>query len=111
MLNDLQASKLTGTSGLIALLGVRRLASQCAAEGISHPDYLLRLAQMELTDRHQRMVQRRVRAARFPAIKGLYTFDFSAIPSVNQPLVMPLARCECFARFIKGNVGPFYPRA
>ena len=40
------------------------------------------------------MVQRRIRAARFPATKGLDTFDFSAIPSVNQPLVMQLARCE-----------------
>ena len=71
-----------------------KLAAQCAAEGVSHPDYLLRLAELELTDRHQRMVQRRIRAARFPATKGLDTFDFSAIPSVNQPLVTQLARCE-----------------
>ena len=61
-----------------------KLAAQCAAEGADHPDYLLRLAELELTDRHQRMVQRRIRAARFPTTKGLDTFDFSAIPSVNQ---------------------------
>ena len=71
-----------------------KLAAQCAAEGADHPDYLLRLAELELTDRHQRMVERRVRAARFPATKGLDNFDFSAIPSVNQALVMQLARCE-----------------
>ena len=71
-----------------------KVAAQCATEGVSHPDYLLRLAELELTGHHQRMVQRRIRAARFPAIKGLDTFDFSAIPSVNQPLVMQLARCE-----------------
>ena len=71
-----------------------KLAAQCAAEGVSHPDYLLRLAELELTDRHQRMVQRRIYAARFPTTKGLDTFDFSAIPAVNQPLVMQLARCE-----------------
>ncbi len=41
-----------------------KLASQCAAEGVSHPDYLLRLAELEVTDRHQRTVQRRIRAAR-----------------------------------------------
>ena len=58
-----------------------KLASQCAAEGVSHPDYLLRLAELEVTDRHQRMVQRRIRAARFPATKSLDTFDFSAIPA------------------------------
>ena len=75
-----------------------KLAAQCAAEGVSHPDYLLRLAEMEVTDRHQRMVQRRIRAARFPAAKGLDTFDFSAIPTVNQALVMQLARCEYVER-------------
>ncbi len=70
------------------------MAAQCAAEGVNHPQYLLRLAELELIDRHQRMVQRRIRAARFPAVKSLDTFDFTAIPSVNKQLVMELARCE-----------------
>ena len=61
---------------------------------MDHPDYLLRLSELELIDRHQRMVQRRIRAARFPAVKSLDTFDFLAIPSVNKQLVMELARCE-----------------
>ena len=39
----------------------RKLAAQCAAENVDHPDYLLRLSELELIDRHQRMVQRRVR--------------------------------------------------
>ena len=72
----------------------RKLAAQCAAEGVDHPDYLLRLSELELIDRHQRMVERRIRAARFPAVKSLDTFDFLAIPSVNKALVMELARCE-----------------
>ena len=59
-----------------------------------HSAYLLRLAELELIDRHQRMVERRIRAARFPAVKSLDTFDFLAIPSVNKALVMELARCE-----------------
>ena len=71
-----------------------KLAAQCAAEGVDHPGYLLRLAELELIDRHQRMVQRRIRAACFPAVKTLDTFDFMAIPSVNQALVLALARCE-----------------
>ena len=58
------------------------------------PQYLLRLAELELIDRHQRMVERRIRAARFPAVKTLDTFDFPAIPSLNKSLVMELARCE-----------------
>ena len=75
-----------------------KMAAQCAAEGVDHPQYLLRLAELELIDRHQRMVGRRIRAARFPAVKSLDTFDFTAIPSVNKSLVMELARCEYIQR-------------
>ena len=75
-----------------------KMAAQCAAEGADHPQYLLRLAELELIERHQRMVERRIRAARFPAVKGLDTFDFPAIPSVNKALVMELARCEYIER-------------
>ena len=39
------------------------------------------------------MVERRIKAARFPATKSLDTFDFLAMPSVNKHLVMQLARC------------------
>ena len=75
-----------------------KMAAQCAAEGVDHPQYLLRLADLELIDRHQRMVERRVRAARFPAVKSMDTFDFLAIPSLNKALVMELARCEYIQR-------------
>ena len=71
-----------------------KMAAQCAAEGVDHPGYLLRLAELELIARHQRMVERRIRAARFPTVKSLDTFDFTAIPSVNKAMVMELARCE-----------------
>ena len=60
----------------------------------TEPEYLLRLAELEIIKCHQRMVKRRVRAARFPAVKSLDTFDFLAIPSVNKVLVTELARCE-----------------
>ena len=77
--------------------------------GVDHPDYLLRLAELELIDRHQRMVERRIRAARFPAVKSLDTFDFLAIPLVNKVLVMELARCEYIERrenvIVVGNCG------
>ena len=80
------------------LRGYGKMAAQCAAEGVDHPQYLLRLAGLELIDRHQRMVGRRIRAARFPAVKSLDTFDFPAITSVNKALVMELARCEYIQR-------------
>ena len=75
-----------------------KMAAQCAAEGVDHPQYLLRLAELELIDRHQRMVERRIRAARFPAVKSMDTFDFPAIPSLNKALLMELARCEYIQR-------------
>ena len=75
-----------------------KMAAQCAAGNVDHPEYLLRLAELEPIDRHQRMVERRVRAARFPAVKSLDTFDLLAIPSVNKALVMELARCEYVER-------------
>ena len=75
-----------------------KMAARCAAEGTDHPEYLLRLDELELIDRHQRMMERRIRAAGFPAVKSLDTFDFPAIPSVNKALVMELARCEYIQR-------------
>jgi DNA replication protein DnaC len=61
-----------------------KLAQQCAAEGGDHPRYLLRLAELELIDRERRMVERRIREARFPTVKSLDSFDFTAIPSLKR---------------------------
>ena len=71
-----------------------KLARQCAAEGVDHVRYLVRLTELELIDRERRMVERRIRQARFPAVKSLDTFDFKAIVSLNKMLVVELARCE-----------------
>ena len=60
--------------------------------------YLLRLAELELLDRERRMVERRIRQARFPAVKSLDSFDFLAIPSLNKMLVLELARGEYVER-------------
>ena len=79
-----------------------KVASRCAAEGVDHPDYLLRLSELELIDRNHRMVERRIKEARFPTVKSLDTFDFLAIPSLNKALVLELARCEYIDR--KDNV-------
>jgi len=73
-------------------------ARQCAAEGVDHTGYLLRLAELELLERERRSVERRIRQARFPAVKSLDSFDFAAIPSLNKLLVLELARCEYVER-------------
>jgi DNA replication protein DnaC len=80
-----------------------KLARQCAAEGVDHTGYLLRLSELELLDRERRLIERRlierrIRQARFPAVKSLDSFDFAAIPSLNKLLVLELARCRYVAR-------------
>jgi DNA replication protein DnaC len=44
------------------------------------------------------MVERRIKEARFPAVKSLDSFDFLALPSLNKALVLELARSEYIAR-------------
>jgi len=75
-----------------------KVARECARDGVDHPRYLLRLLELELIDRERRLVERRIRQARFPVSKSLDSFEFSAIPGLNKMLVMELARCEYILR-------------
>ena len=69
-------------------------AQLCAAENKDHIHYLARLCEMELIDRERRMIERRIKAAKFPSTKSLDSFDFKIMPSLNKPLTMDLARCD-----------------
>lgn len=75
-----------------------KLARNCAAENVDHVRYLARLVELELLDREARMIDRRIKAARFPAVKSLESFDFDALPALNRKLVLDLARCEYVGR-------------
>jgi len=75
-----------------------KVARECARDGVDHSRYLLRLLELELIDRERRLVERRIRQARFPATKSLDSFLFTAIPSLNKMLVLELARCEYILR-------------
>ena len=75
-----------------------KLARQRAASNETHVQYLLRLSELELIERHRRMIERRIKAAKFTAVKSLDSFDFKAIPSLNKVLVMELARSEYIER-------------
>jgi DNA replication protein DnaC len=75
-----------------------KLARQCAAEGTDHVRFLARLVELELIDRERRMIERRIKAAKFPAAKSLDSFDFKAIPALNKMRVLELARCEWIER-------------
>ena len=71
-----------------------KVGADCAREGVDYPRYLLRLCELERIDRERRMMERRIRAARFPVTKSFDTFDFAAVPSLNKSLVLELARGE-----------------
>jgi DNA replication protein DnaC len=43
-------------------------------------------------------IGRRIKEARFPAVKSLDSFEFTAIPSLNKSLVLELARSEYVGR-------------
>ena len=75
-----------------------KVARQCAAEGVEHSGYLLRLTELELIERERRTVERRIKEAKFPAVKSLDSFDFTALPSLNKTLVLELARSEYVLR-------------
>jgi len=74
-----------------------KVAEQCAKEGVDFQRYLLRLIELEMTDRERRATERRIKAARF-SVKSLDTFDFLSIPSLNKKLVVELARGEWIQR-------------
>ena len=75
-----------------------KVARQSAHEGLDHVQFLSRLVELELIDRERRLVERRIKAAKFPTTKSLDSFEFKAIPSVNKVQVLELARCEWIER-------------
>lgn len=71
-----------------------KVAARCAKENVDHLGFLLQLCELELLDRERRAAERRLKAAKFPGLKTLDTFDFKARPPVNKPLVLELMRGE-----------------
>lgn len=70
------------------------LAAASTTDRNDYPTYLLRLCERELIDRERRAAERRIKAARFPVIKTLDSFDFAAQPSINQALIRQLMSGE-----------------
>jgi len=70
-----------------------KTATRCARENVDHTGYLLQLTEQELIERERRAAERRLKAAKFPTVKTLESFDFTAQPSINKTLVVELMRC------------------
>jgi DNA replication protein DnaC len=72
----------------------KSVAAACAKDGHDTIEFLARLCERECLEREQRAAERRIRAAGFPIIKTLDTFDFVAQPSINRSLITQLIRGE-----------------
>ncbi len=70
------------------------VAATCTKDRSDYPTYLLRLTERELLDRERKAAERRIKEAGFPVVKTLDTFDFAALPAINEQLVRELARGE-----------------
>ncbi len=76
----------------------QRLAEEALASGQSHIDYLLALVEQESIDRDSNRRQRRIREARFPLIRTLADYDFTAMPSLSKTKVLDLAKGDFIQR-------------
>ncbi len=73
-------------------------ATDAAQRNLDYPRYLLALVEQEIHTREQNRIQRHVKAARFPVIKELADFDFSALPTLNKANILDLARGEYISK-------------
>ena len=69
-------------------------ATDAARNNLDYTRYLLALAEQEVNKREQSRIQKRVKTARFPVLKELADFDFSALPTLNKAQVLDLSRGE-----------------
>jgi len=75
-----------------------RLAEEAAANNQTFQDYLFALLEGEMLQRDEHAQKLRLTRARFPVIKTLDSFEFSAILSVNKALVLELSRSSFIDR-------------
>lgn len=90
----------------LKLPGLKRAYRALAREALDqgkHPlDYLSACLSAESESRREHRLQTRLHSARFPSVKTLDAFDFSAIPGLPKPKVLDLAHGEFIRR--KENV-------
>jgi DNA replication protein DnaC len=70
----------------------RSFAQDAAQGNLDYTRYLLALAEQEILKRQQNVLQERLKQARFPVVRELADFDFSALPGLNKALILDLAQ-------------------
>ena len=70
------------------------LARQARDAHWPHEDYLQEVLSAEQASRHESVMRQRLREARFPEVKTLDTFDFTAVEGISATQIHTLARGE-----------------
>lgn len=87
----------------------RKMASQAAQSNLTHEQFLLALLEQQVQSQEENTRKARIKQARFPMPKTLEQFNFSALPSLNKPLILKLAQGEYLSKFenivLAGNSG------
>lgn len=93
MINDrlLKTLRQLRLSGLSRSLEVR--LQEAASHGLTHVEFLELILQDELLVRQERLIDRRVKNARFRELKALDHFDWSFNPSIQKKQLFDLATC------------------
>jgi DNA replication protein DnaC len=85
------------------------LAREAAQNQSSYTRFLIALAEQEVLEREARRRQRRLKEAKFPVVKDFHSFDFTAIPELNQQKIQQLAQGDYIDRresvILIGNPG------
>jgi DNA replication protein DnaC len=71
-----------------------RFATDAAQHNHDYVRFLLALAEQEVNQRDTNRLEKRIKAARFPLMKELADFDFSAVPTLNKAQILDLSRGE-----------------
>jgi DNA replication protein DnaC len=71
-----------------------KLSREAAQANESHEQFLLRLTELEVNQRSANALTARIKAAGFPVLKDLDTYDFAAMPNLGKPKILELARGE-----------------
>ena len=87
----------------------KKLAQEAAQQNRPYEDYLLSLLELEVAQWDENTQKRLIAQARFPYLRTLDQFNFSAIPSVNKAMVLELTKGEYLAKkenaVLVGNTG------
>jgi len=71
-----------------------KLSREAAEKDEGYESYLLKLSELEVSQRGANAIAARIKNADFPVLKDLDTFDFTMTPAINKQKVLELARCQ-----------------